>query len=406
MRELDNWIAHYMNFSQNTESPPQYHLWTAISTIASCLQRKCWLEWGHELFYPNFYIALVGPPGGRKGTAMKILKPLVRDVGVSICSDAVGSKQALFTEFKDCSAESVLPDGRTIEHKSLNIWSEEFQVFLGEKNFEFLGAITDLFDCPPAWNYKSLKQGNIEVHNCFINIIGAITPSLLQHTLTTTAIGGGLISRIIFVVGYGPSKLVPLGFLSKEEFELKQKLMTDLEQIKYLSGPFIAEQEFFEVYADWYDNRCYQTKFDTTKFEGYPSRRATHLRKLCMVMSANEGNDMIIKPKHFNEALEILEYTEQYMPDAFHCIATSAYGETMIKIINLIKEIKRIEWKDLIRRTQVYVSPYDLKNYIETLITTGLVRKEQSITTTTYFYVEQLDNIKKSLENSFYKYLY
>ena len=129
-RKLDNWISYYMKFAQNTESPKQYHLWTAISAIASCLQRKCWIPWGHETIYPNFYIVLVGPPGGRKGTAMKILKPLLQDLDIQMSADSVGSIQALYGEISEATNEHITPKGTNIKHRSLTTWSEEFQVFL------------------------------------------------------------------------------------------------------------------------------------------------------------------------------------------------------------------------------------------------------------------------------------
>ena len=70
MRLLDDWITRYLELNDNSEPPICYHLWTAIVTIAACMQRKCYLDWGMTAIYPNFYAILVGPPGGRKGTAM------------------------------------------------------------------------------------------------------------------------------------------------------------------------------------------------------------------------------------------------------------------------------------------------------------------------------------------------
>ena len=155
-RNFDDWIENYLRYSQNSEPPKQYHVWSAISCIASCLQRKVWLNWGQfETIYPNFYVILVGPPAGRKGTAMKIAKDLVSNLDdIFLGSDSLGSIQSLYKEICDSKGQFLHPDGRTIDHKSLSIWSEEFQVFLAESDITMISNITDLFDNPDRWQYS------------------------------------------------------------------------------------------------------------------------------------------------------------------------------------------------------------------------------------------------------------
>ena len=46
MRKLSNWIEAYTAFTNNTEAPEKFHRWTAISTIAGALNRKCWVNIG------------------------------------------------------------------------------------------------------------------------------------------------------------------------------------------------------------------------------------------------------------------------------------------------------------------------------------------------------------------------
>ena len=82
---------------------------------------------------------------------------------------------------------------------------------------------------PIKANHLAIKTEDI--YNCWITIIGAITPSLLQNKLTQDAVGGGLISRIIFVVGHGPKQRKALQFLTDEEADIQEKLETDLQEI-------------------------------------------------------------------------------------------------------------------------------------------------------------------------------
>src|SRR3990170_8200696 len=81
IREAGDWLSSYLEYTDNTEPPASYHLWTGISVISGVLQRKVWMEWGHELIYPNMYVVLIGPSGRcRKGTAMNIGKGLLKTI--------------------------------------------------------------------------------------------------------------------------------------------------------------------------------------------------------------------------------------------------------------------------------------------------------------------------------------
>lgn len=404
MRILDDWIERYIEFAQNTEPPRQYHLWTGISAIAACLQRRCWLSWGHDTIYPNLYVVLVGPPGGRKGTSMKVAKPLLQELGIIMSADSIGSSQALYSEISDAKNTFINPlTGMSVEHRSLSTWSEEFQVFLGDNDPKLLMAVTDLFDSPTKWTYKSIKQGTVDLSNCWFNFLGAITPTLLQTRLSRDANGGGLISRIIFVVGYGKEKLVPLGFLSKEEQELKGQLIADLEQVSQLAGAFTPTQQFINNYIDWYSNGCYKGTVDNVKFDGYNERRALHLRKLCMIVSASQSNDMTLNTKHFHKALDILEYTEQFMADAFWGVGKGIHGEVMSSLITSLKAAGSIDWEVLIKMFQMEMLPGDIHACLSSLEQAGMVKCEKSATKTFYTYINEKEMPRKDLNKTLFK---
>ena len=75
------------------------------------------------------FVALVGPPGGRKGTAMKIAKSMVQELDIPLGADSLGSTQALYKELIDSEDSYIDNNGVAKKHKSISIWSEEFQVF-------------------------------------------------------------------------------------------------------------------------------------------------------------------------------------------------------------------------------------------------------------------------------------
>lgn len=390
MRHLDDWLESYLKFTQNSESPVLYHLWSGIAAISSCLRRKCFSNWGLQGYvYPNMYIVLVGPPGGRKGTAMKIAKSMVVNLGVPTSSDALGSTQILYREIMDAEDEFHTKDGKVRKHKSLSIWSEEFQVFLSDKDQTLRAALTDLFDCPDKWNYSTLKRGQEDLSNCFLSIIGAITPSLLQDKLTMDAVGGGLLSRVILIVGYGPIKKIALPFLSKDDQQLQKDLAKDLEQINLLAGPFILSREYLSTYSKWYNNDSGADGIDSDKFLGYNSRRALQIKKLSMILSASENNEMMLQPHHFHKALHIIKETEQEMPNAFFGIGRGVHAEVLTSIMRYIESHRDFSFTDIQNRFALDALPRDLEQYLDILVSTNKVKKEMSPTQTRYKMIQE-----------------
>lgn len=373
-RVLDDWLEYYLKFSQNTESPRLYHVWTGIVTIASVMQRKCWLDWGFDYIYPNLYVVLVGPPGGRKGTAMKVAKPFMHELKIPLASDSLGSVQTLYHELMN-SIQTAKIGEKIVEHRSLSVWSEEFQVFLIDNDPRLITSLTDLYDCPSRWAYSTLKRGIEDLSNCWLTIFGCITPSLLQANLTQAATGGGLISRMIFVVGYGREKSCPITFLSQEERELKDKLLEDLTNIRLLSGQFKPTPKFIEDYIEWYSSPAATAGVDSDKFIGYNNRRALHVRKLCMILSASQGDSMKLTSNHLKKALYILQHTEREMPNAFFGIGKGLHSAVMTDLLRYITVNENIPVSNILRRFQLDALPHELETYLNALSQNGSIRR-------------------------------
>lgn len=396
-RQLSDWLEYYMKYTQRTEPPELYHLWSGLAAISSALRRKCYCNWGalRGFVYPNVFISLVGPPGGRKGTAMKIAKSFVQSLNMPMGADSLGSTQALYKELIDSEDTYVDMHGLSKKHKSLSIWAEEFQVFLNDRDQMLLPALTDLFDCADSWKYKTLTRKTEDISNCWITIIGAITPSLLQTKLSLDAVGGGLISRIIFVVGQGPKQRKALQFLTEEEEDIQQKLETDLQEIANLSGPFTLSKDFLKAYVRWYEQEYDETGVPNEQFLGYNHRRPLHLNKVCMLVSAAESNEMIITDKHFEKSLAIMQVTEQEMPNAFYGLGLSSQANVYAKILSFIESNEYFEWTDLVRHFHLDVENISqLRGYIEMAEQSGIIQAESSATSSRYISLKTKQDLK------------
>jgi len=345
-RNLDDWITSYMKYVENSEPPDSFKKWVAISTVAACLQRKCYLEWEGTL-YPNLYIVLVGPSGSRKGTAMRPAEKFLRELGIKLSPEAV-TREQLIRRLKKAGDQIVTTSGKVIMHASLTIFSAELTVFLGYNNQQLMADLSDWFDCRDVWKYETKSMGIDNITNVWVNLIGATTPQLLQTTLPEDAIGGGLASRIIFVYEEGKGKYVVFPFKTEEEHALEEKLLHDLEAIKMLEGEFIPDKSFLERWENWYGKDTNKMLANNPRFDGYMERRATHVLKLSMVMNASRDGDMVLTAEDFDRALRELRDVEKKMHRTFLGVGRSDISGVTRAVMTTIIRHKRISFNELL----------------------------------------------------------
>ena len=341
-RRLSDWISAYLKYTENTEPPLSYHTWVGISLIAGALQRRTYIKWGYETIYPNMYIVLVGPSGKcRKGTAMTIGRNMIESIGIPITSEST-TREALIRDMKDALASYTDPsDGAIKFHCSLTCHSEELSVFLGQNDLSFLSNLTDWFDSRDSWTYRTKGAGTDAIQGVCFNLLGATAPDWLQSIIPEEAVGGGFTSRIIFIVEDNKGKTVPDHRITKEEQQLEEWLKEDLARIVNMAGPFTFDDEGREMYIDWYikseeDIKNNKAPIPDPRFAGYCDRRATHIRKLSMIMSASRGDSMIITGHDFNRALSVLRRAEINMAGTFGGLGQSQYSDVTEKVLKFI----------------------------------------------------------------------
>lgn len=354
MRKVDDWIKGYMEYTNNTESSDQFRIWTAISTVAAALQRRCYLKWGYSTFYPNMYIVLVGPSGSRKGTAMKPAISIAKQVEEIIIASNSVTEQALIQDLMNSKRIYGDGAGNDIVHSSLTVFSEEFTVFTGYDNKQLMSTLTDWYDCGGEehgkWVYKTIGRGKETIKGIWLNVLGATTPDLIQSTLPKEAIGGGLTSRMVMVFSRGKKKCVPVPFLSDRQEELARHLTHDLKQITKLIGEFKVTESFMNRYIEWYEYQHNNKRFTDPRLQGYLERRAPHLLKLCMVVTASSGDKMVIGEDNFERALSYLRNAEEGMPYVFSGIGESDLSDIMERVMRTIAIKGKVRRYELLRK--------------------------------------------------------
>ena len=349
-RNLNDWLSSYLKYTENTEPPHMFKVWTGVSAIASALQRKCFLRIGTEETYPNMYIFLIAPSGIGKGRALRAARDLLREVGISIAAERI-TREALIRELRKSYDDARLGESnKIIGHSSLTVHSSELIVFLGHQNREFLGDLCDIYDCDVKWEFRTKDETKAdEIIAPWLNLIGGTTPESIQDSLPPEAIGGGFTSRVICVYDDRNSKLNPMPTLSKEAKEIREDLILDLTDIHQMNGQFKLSEDFVKTWVDWYIKAKSHNPFSNISFAGYFARRPLHVLKLSMIMSASQTSDMIITDKHLRKAIKLLEETEVRMPESFEGVGEARTGKLVSNIMRHIASKDKTTFSELHR---------------------------------------------------------
>lgn len=377
-RKTGDWLDDYLRYTENSEPPKAYHMWVGISVVAAAMQRKCWMQFSIQHLHPNLFVILVGPSGrARKGTAMGYGIDLIRQLpSIKLVAQKV-TEQQLIKDLQD-SMDSYMntETSEVFYHSSMTVFSGELAVFLGAGNIDFLALLTNIYDSEDEWQYRTKTKGVNEIKGVCLNFLGGTAPDWIQSMIPRAAIGGGFTSRVIFVVEREMAKAVPDPTPTPRELKLRDNLCHDLEKIHTLCGEYKFSDPAREVYDDWYINQVDNPPIDSPNFDGYCSRRATHARKLSMILSACRGDDMLIMREDLERAISILEATERTMPKAFSGLGKARYAElteaVMQYLINLPQ--RTITHSAILRHFFPDIDEYTLNIAMETLIRMRAVR--------------------------------
>jgi hypothetical protein len=364
-RKLHDWLSGYLEYTEGTESPLAYHIWTGITLIAGTLKRRTFIHAGMEgKIYPNLYTILIGPSGqARKGSALNCATPFIQESGISMPSNAI-TTEALIKHVVNSSSNFNNGEGQIEWMCPVTIISGELGVLLGQHDIKFLVTLTDWYDSKDSWGYETRGRGKEKISGVCVTMLGALAPDWLPSMLPDEAVGGGWSSRVIFIVEDKKRQIIP--FSPVPDLLLQEKLIHDISMISNLTGKFEWGEGAEEAYGKWYET--YETEWNAgnppiphPKFEGYCGRRGTHLRKVAMCLSASRGDDLIIHLEDFRRAVKILEAAEKKMPRAFAGMGRSDISVNTDLVLSWIKTKGKVKRSYLLKRIYEDVDMYTLE---------------------------------------------
>jgi len=350
----------YFSYVGKSEAPVLYHRWSCISMLGAMLCRTVHIPFGHSKIYPNQYIMLMGSPGTRKGTAIRIAEDLLRTSGYTRFAPDRLSKERFLMEMKprgfdnlDEDLESLVLDAPA----EIYVIADEFADFVGQGGMEFMTMLTKLWDNKDRYVHPKIHGKSVIVDSPTVNILAGNTAQGLALSIPTEALGNGFMSRIIFIHSEPTGKKIT--FPEKVSILAKDRIVETLERINdEVKGEIHIDNDARPILERMYKEYRH---VDDNRFVHYGTRRFTHLLKLCMICAISDIRTVITKEDAIN-ANTLLYYTELRMPKALGEFGKGKYSDTSHIILDLlnnatkpytITEIFKVVYKDLSKPSEV-----------------------------------------------------
>ena len=377
----------YFKYAEFTEPPLIYHRWSLITSIAAYLGRQFWFPFGSTGIFPNMYVMLIGNPGTRKSTAIKMARRVISSAGYDKFAAERTTKEKFLLDLEGAPDESsygsrskkgigpqdVLRDLNLTSGdeshdgipREVFITADEFNEFAGTGNLDFLstlGALWDWDDEATTYKQRFKNSKSISIFQPTITLLGGNTHSSFKLAFPEQAIGQGFLSRLILVHSEPSGKKITFPKKPSDEIiaAISARLATIRQQVKgECKLTTSAEIALDVIYKTWPD-------LDDYRLKSYSTRRFTHLVKLCLVCAAMrcsttiDTDDVVL-------ANTILTYTENAMPkalgefgksrdsDAAHNIMTALYeaASAMPPRPLTVDELWKVVSRDLEKRERL-----------------------------------------------------
>lgn len=339
----DNYIQQYLSYVGDTEAPIFYHRWCCLSMIGAYLGRQYSSSLGHFEVLPNLYVMLIGDPGARKSTAIKIAKKILTSAGYTTISADRSSKEKFLLdlageEVEGGTADDILDQnlfGGMSEGKDAEMYiaCDEFNDFIGLGNLEFISLLGTLWDFSGPYKQRTKNSKSIVINNPTVSILGGNTPVSFANAFPPDTLGQGFFSRLLLVYGESTGKKIP--FPEIPSAEDTSRIVSQLQQIKLTCrGQAQLSPNARNLLAKIYKT---YNPIDDARFVSYSNRRFTHLLKLCLVTSAADFSTSI-EEHHIVEANTILTHTEHLMPKALGQFGKARNSDITHKVMSILSE--------------------------------------------------------------------
>lgn len=350
----DDFLSAYLAYTAGTEVPTNFHRWCMLTALGAFLGRQFYFSHGEFDINPNMYTMLIGSPGTRKSTAIKLVKKLISEAGYdTIAADKTSKEKFLLDLSGDTSNDPNEKSTKAYSFLDNNIWgqdddsslpdrecfimADELNDFMGNGNIEFISLLGSLWDYNGTYRNRIKSGKSISIKNPTVNILAGNTPTGFSLAFPSEILGQGFFSRILLIFGEPNGNRVTFPARSSPE-----STTAIIEYIRLIKSKVIGPAILNKDSADLLD-KIYKTNIgvDDIRFESYSNRRFTHLIKLSLICAASRISTEITVGDVIY-ANTILKHAEHSMPRALGEFGKSRHGDVSHKIIQLAEGMNEV----------------------------------------------------------------
>ena len=366
----------YLRYTHEQEAPVVFHRWTALSIVSAMLGRRCWMDRGFYILYPNQYIILVGTSG-------KVKKDTAADIGMAFlkscpnCPNFFPGKttgSALLGLLNGMGKKKAPETGEPLD-ASIFIVCPEFSAFTGEQPMsnEIIRQLTALYKCQDLFPYVTRAHGEERLRNICINMLAGSNVKYLREAIPESAVGGGFMARMMVVFSEATKPRNDNPKLPSDHKQIREAIVNDLSDIGTLSGPFWADPDAIEFLGTWYRNDPALNYDEDDPLGPFLERKLDHIWKVGMALSAVDSDDMVISLDQARRAKEYVDQMEYGARTVTGRVEATEISSTVLRIFRIIQrndgEISRV---DLQRRCVRFAYKEILDKCLATLMGTHI----------------------------------
>lgn len=334
----------YLAMLGPSESPNVYHRWSLLTVMGAWLGRRYYLPFGDSKINCNMYVMLMGNAGARKTTAIHRATKLLKLAGYTNIAASKTSKEKFLMDLAG-ETEVVAQDnimnmnlfgGVAGADCEMLIAADEFNVFVGNGNLEFLALLGTLWDYDGVFENKTKNSASVYISDPTVSILAGNTSTSFALAFPPEAIGQGIFSRLLLIQGEKTDIKITVPTAPDEE--TRAELITLMHRMR---TTVIGAAELTPTAYNLLD-KLYKTYhgLQDVRFESYNNRRLTHLIKLSMITAATELSKSI-KEHHVLKANTILTHAEHSMPKALGEFGKAKNSDIANKVITVLEEARQ-----------------------------------------------------------------
>lgn len=370
----------YFTYVEKTEPPLLFHRWCFLASVGALLGRQFRLPFGDFHIYPNQYVMLIGDPGTRKSTAIKLAAKIITAVGYDKFAAERTSKEKFLLDLEGLetddanSVNSLFTELDSTVPREVFITADEFNEFVGSGNLEFLSLLGSLWDWdkPESPFKQRLKTSrSVNIYQPTISILAGNTHAGFSEAFPPQALGQGFMSRLLLVHGEASGKKI--AFPEKPPDSVKLELVSTLREMQLkVSGDATMTSKAESMLQTIYNS--FQGLEDA-RFKHYSTRRYTHLLKLCLIITALNLRTEI-RMEDVLVANTILTYTEHKMPSAMGEFGKAKNADVASRIISVLSEAREpLDLSAIWKQVQSDLDrPDDLNKLLQGLLQGGKIQ--------------------------------